>query len=48
VKKGAPFKGSQPKGDVGGKPKEHVSIATKWGIIPKIVPSPRQGMEALR
>jgi hypothetical protein len=29
-------------------PKEHVSIATKWGITPKIVPSPKWVMRALR
>ncbi len=27
--------------------KEHASTATKWGTIPKIVPSPKWGMEAL-
>jgi hypothetical protein len=48
MKEGVPFKGSQPKGDVGGKLKEHVLTAMKWGTIPKIVPSPKRGMEALR
>jgi hypothetical protein len=28
--------------------KEHVSIATKWGITPKIVPSPKWGMGAIK
>jgi hypothetical protein len=31
-----------------GSPREHVLIVTKWGITPRIVPSPKQGMEALR
>jgi hypothetical protein len=31
-----------------GSPKEHASTAMKWGIIPKIVPSPNRGMGALR
>jgi hypothetical protein len=31
-----------------GNPKEHVSIAMKLGIIPKIVPNPNRGMGALR
>jgi len=48
VKKGGPFKRSQPKGDVGQNPKEHVSTPMKWGITPKIAPSPKSGMGALR
>jgi len=48
VKNEAPFKGSQPKGDASGKPKEHASIVTKWGITPKIVPSSKRGREVLR
>ncbi len=39
VKKGAPSKGSQPKGDFGAKPRGHASIATKWDTTPKIAPS---------
>jgi hypothetical protein len=39
VKKVAPFKGSQSKGDTNGKPNEHVSIATRWDIIPRIAGS---------
>jgi len=27
-----------------GSPKERVSIATKWGITPKIAPNPNRGM----
>jgi hypothetical protein len=44
IKKGALFKVSQPKGMLVGSPKERVSIAMKWGIIPKIAPNPNQGM----
>jgi len=33
---------------LGKNPKEHVSIATKWGIIPKIAPSPKPGMGVLK
>jgi hypothetical protein len=29
-------------------PREHVSIATKWGTTPKIVPNPNRGVGALR
>jgi hypothetical protein len=29
-------------------PKEHVSIAMKWGITPKITPNPNQEMGVLR
>jgi len=28
--------------------REHASTATKWGTTPKIAPSPKRGMEALR
>jgi hypothetical protein len=28
--------------------REHASTATKWGINPKIIPSLKRGMEALR
>jgi hypothetical protein len=31
-----------------GRTKEHVSIATKWGIIPKIAPNPNRGMGFLK
>jgi len=48
VKKGAPFKGSQPKGDVSGKLKGACFNCNEVGITPKIVPSPKRGMEALR
>jgi hypothetical protein len=46
VKKGAPFKGSQPKGanprgTLGWNPKERASTATRWGITLRIVPSPK-------
>jgi hypothetical protein len=31
-----------------GSPKEHVSIAMKWDIIPKIAPKPKPGNGGLR
>jgi hypothetical protein len=31
-----------------GSPKEHVSIAMKWDITPKIAPNPKRGMGILR
>jgi hypothetical protein len=31
-----------------GSPKEHVSIATKWDITPKIALNPNQGMGVLK
>jgi hypothetical protein len=31
-----------------GNPKEHVSIAMKWGTTPKIAPNPNRGMVVLR
>jgi len=48
IKKGAPLKGSQPKGMLTGSPKEHVSIAMKWDITPNIAPSPNLAMGVLR
>jgi hypothetical protein len=48
VKKRAPFKGSQPKGDVGGKPKGACFNYNKVGHYLKIIPSPKRGMEVLR
>jgi hypothetical protein len=48
VKKGAPSKGSQPREILEQNPREHVSIATKWGITPKIAPSPNRVLGALR
>ncbi len=47
VKKRAPFKGSHPREMLVGSLREHASTTTKWGITPKIVPSPKRGMEAL-
>ncbi len=46
-RKGLFSKGANPREMLVGL-REHASIATKWGITPKIVPSPKQGMEALR
>jgi hypothetical protein len=48
VKRGAPSKGSQPKGDFGQSLTGHASIATKWGTTPKIAPSPNPVLGALR
>jgi len=48
VKKRAPSKGANSKETLVGSLKEYVSTTTKWGITPKIVPSPKRGMEALR
>jgi len=47
-KRGLLLKQANPKGMPVGNPKGHVSIAMKWGIIPKIAPNPNQGMGALR
>ncbi len=47
-RKGLLSKGANPREMLVGSLREHVSIATKWGITAKIVPCPRQGMEALR
>jgi len=38
--KGPPSKGTNPRGMLMGSSKEHVSIAMKWDIIPKIAPNP--------
>jgi hypothetical protein len=48
VKKGLLSKGANPREILEQNPKEHVSIAMKWGTTPKIVPSPNWGMGALR
>jgi hypothetical protein len=48
LRKGFLLKQTNTKGMLVRSPKEHASIATKWGITPKIVPSLNQGMGALR
>jgi hypothetical protein len=48
VKKRAPSKGANPREILEQNPREHVSITTKWGITPKIAPSPNPGLGALR
>jgi hypothetical protein len=48
LRKGLFLKRANPKGMLVGSPKEHVSTLTKWGITPKIAPSPNRGMGALR
>jgi hypothetical protein len=40
VKKGAPFKASQPKGDASGKPKGRCFNCNEVSITPKIAPNP--------
>ncbi len=47
-RKGFPSKGTNLREMLLGSLKEHASTATKGGITPKIVPSPKWGMEALR
>jgi hypothetical protein len=47
-KKGFLPKGPNPKGLPMGNQKEHVSIATKWDIIPKIAPNLNSGMGVQR
>jgi hypothetical protein len=47
-KKGFLSKGANPKGMSMGSPTGHVSIATKWGITPKIAPNLNRGMEVPR
>jgi hypothetical protein len=48
VKKGVPFKRANPRGMLVGSPKEHASIAMKWGITPKIASNPNRGLGVLR
>jgi hypothetical protein len=48
VKKGAPFKTSQPEGDVGVKPKGACFNCNEVGHYSKDCPSPKRGMGALR
>jgi hypothetical protein len=47
VKKGAPFKASQPKGDVGGKPQGTCFNCNEVGHTLNIAPNPNSGMGAL-
>jgi hypothetical protein len=48
VKKGLLLKGANPREMLGQNLKEHVSTTMKWGITPKIAPSPKPGMGVLR
>jgi hypothetical protein len=41
-------KRANPREMLGWSPREHASTAMKWGITPKIVPSPKRGLGALR
>jgi hypothetical protein len=43
-----PSKGAKSRGMLMGSLKAHVSIVTKWGIIPKIAQNPNWGMGVLR
>ncbi len=47
MKKGAPFKASQFKGDVGVKPKGACFNCNEVGHYSKIIPSPKRGMGLL-
>jgi hypothetical protein len=47
-KKGLPSKGANPRETLVGSLREHASTTTKWGITPKIIPSPKRGMKALK
>jgi hypothetical protein len=47
-RKGLLSKGAKAREILETNPRVHVSIATRWGITPKIVPSPRRGLGALR
>jgi len=47
-RRGLLSKGANPREMLGWNPKEHASIATRWGITRRIVPSPKQGMGVLR
>jgi len=47
-RKGFLLKGANPRGMLVRSPKEHVSTAMKWGIIPKIDPNPNEGMGVLK
>jgi len=47
-RRGLLSKRTNPRGMLVGNPKECVSIAMKWGIIPNIAPNPNQGMGILR
>jgi hypothetical protein len=48
VKKGFLSKGTKLKGILETSPRVNVSITTRWGITPKIVPSLRRGLGAVR
>jgi hypothetical protein len=41
-RRGLLSKGAKPREILEQNPKAHVSIATRWGITPKIVPSPKR------
>jgi hypothetical protein len=47
-RKGFFKKGANQREMLMGSPKEHVSIAMKWDITPKIAPNPNQGMGVIR
>jgi hypothetical protein len=48
LRRGLLLKQANPRGMLVGNPREHVSIAMKWEITPKIAPNPNWGMGALR
>jgi hypothetical protein len=45
-RKGFLSKGANPREMLMASPKGHISIATKWGITPKIAPNLNWGLEA--
>ncbi len=47
-RRGLLSKGANPREMLGWNPREHVSIAMRWGITPRIAPSPKRGLGALR
>jgi hypothetical protein len=47
-RRGLLSKGAKTRKILGKNPRVHVSIAMRWGITPKIVPSPKWGLGALR
>jgi hypothetical protein len=48
LRRGPLLKRANPRGMLVGSLKEHASTVTKWGITPRITPSPNRGMRALR
>jgi len=47
-RRGLLSKGANPRETLGWNPKQRASIVTRWGITPRIIPSPKWGMGVLR